>query len=158
MKSVKKKDQFENLKYSIARIKTLSFFINELFHDLNPKKELKVELAQLLGINVEANIIDFRLKIYYFYLDKPTDLLTEIIIQNVFKVEELNTYLKNENLVLPPQLIVSLISMSISHGRSLLCQNLAGTVYQDFILPITNPADVAQQFFPQMFDENGEMK
>lgn len=38
MKSVKKKDQFENLKYSIARIKTLSFFINELFHDLNPKK------------------------------------------------------------------------------------------------------------------------
>ena len=153
------KNKFEGLKYGVARIRTVSFMVNESLYVNDPTKEIKAELAQIFGIDVDANFIDFRLRVYLFYEGKREQLLTDIVVQNVFKIENLKQYCENEQkIVLPPTLIINIISLSVTHARALLCQNLAGTFLQEFVFPITNAVDVAKAFYPNMFDENGVMK
>jgi hypothetical protein len=152
-------NKFKNLKYSISRIKTLQFFINEHWVINDPTKEMKIEFAQTFGVNFDADEVDFRLRIYFFYLEKPSEIITEIVVQNLFKVLDLKSYSKDKNIVtLPPELIIAIVSMSISHSRALLCENLSGTLMQNYILPITNANEVSKQFYPMLFDEKGKMK
>ncbi|UEG49260.1 hypothetical protein LK994_11520 [Ferruginibacter lapsinanis] len=148
-----KNNKYDDLKYSISRVKNLSFFVNEHLKQ-GDSKEVNVELAQACGISLEGNIIDFRITIFFHYPENNIQL-SQIVVQNVFTVNEIKKYHTDGKITLPCGLIISIISMSISHARALFCQNLSGTVYQDFILPITNTLDVAKKFFPDMFDANG---
>lgn len=48
-------------------------------------------------------------------------------------------------------MIISMVSVSVSHIRSLMAKNIAGTLYQNNIIPIVNPMDVTKAFYPNMF-------
>ena len=79
-------------------------------------------------------------------------------MQNVFFIANIRQFLKDGILNLPSDLLISIVSLSISHTRGLFAQNLAGTAFNDFMLPITNPIDAAKHFFPSIVNrESGEI-
>lgn len=137
--------------YAIKRVKDTSFYINEKLFINSPEKVIKIDLRQTFGINIQLNLIEFTLIIFLHYEDAPPEeKLVEIEVQNVFEVLDLKKYIIKDGIHLPDALLISIISMSISHGRALLSKNLGGTVFQEIILPITDPVEVAAHFFPNM--------
>ncbi|MEP7143623.1 MAG: hypothetical protein ABI707_12165 [Ferruginibacter sp.] len=145
----------KNINFTILRIKTISFYVNEV--SFQEGKDVKIEMNQNFGVSLAAEVIEYRLRVYLFHLDNPSLRLSEIIVHNSYKIENIMDYFSNDVLSLPSSLFISLLSMSISHSRALFCQNTAGTIYQDYILPIINPTDVAKVFYPNMFNK-GEIK
>jgi hypothetical protein len=145
--------QPNTFRYGIVKIKTLAFYVNELMYLPDPLKQVKVEIAQLTGTNIEANLIDFRLRVFFYYLENKDNVLADINVQNVFFVEEIKQFVQGASLRLPSQLLISMVSLAISHSRALFAQNLAGTAFSDFMLPITNPIDAAKNFFPSTYNK-----
>lgn len=153
---IKKIDEI-NYSYSIRKVKDISFYVNEFLLIPDPNKIIKIELDKKFGVDLKKNLIDFTLISYLHYNDsRKEEILAEIRVQNIFEVLPLNDFTRDNGLFLPNNLIVAILSMSISHTRALFFRNLSGTVLQDIILPITNPSEVAKQFFPQMFPEKKE--
>ncbi len=151
--------EIDDFRYGIVRVKVLSFFMNESVYVHDPTKQVKVEMSHLFGTNVDAGLIDFRLRIYFYYPERNDQILADITVQNVFSVLEFKKYTKGNINTYPSQFLISMVSMAISHGRALFSHNLAGSAFQDFMLPVTNPIDAAKHFFPSMYiKETGEIK
>jgi hypothetical protein len=142
------------ISYNIKRIKDIYFNVNEYLYD--PAKTIKIELNQHFGINLENNLVNCSIRIYLHYEDSPQNILAEIKVENVFSVNNLNTIAKEKGGTdyIPPDLIIALLGLSVSHGRALFSKNLAGTVFQDVYLPISNPAAIAKHFYPAAFLNN----
>jgi hypothetical protein len=134
---------------AIKRVKDITFSVNELLFVPDLTKEIKIKLNQRHGANTERNLVDFTIHIFLHY-DNSEDVLAGVEVQNIFEVSNLKDFAKPEQLELPVDIWVSIISMAITHGRALFAKNLAGTVYQDIILPILNPYDVAKHFLPDI--------
>jgi hypothetical protein len=139
--------------YSIKRIKDISFVINEHLFINDSQRVIKIELGHTLGFNIENNAVNFTIRLYFHYQDQPSDnILAEIFVQNIFEVENLRNFLRPEGIFLPTQILIAIVSMSISHGRALFTKNLAGTVFQEIMLPISNPVEITKHFYPKMFN------
>ena len=151
-----KQEEIE-ITYGIRRIKDIYFQVNEFLLDKeNPSKKLKIELNQNFSVNNEHNLVNCTIGIYFHYQDTPQNIiLAEIKVENVYFVNSLKDITnKNERGdYLPPQLIVSLLGLSISHSRALFSKNLAGTAFQNVFLPISNPLHIAKHFFPEEFKD-----
>lgn len=132
-------EEINNFSYGIVRVKALSFSCTESRFINDPLKEIKIEMSQLFGTNLEKELLDLRLRTYLYYPDKPNEILTEISVQNVFAIPNFKKYYFDNVFILPTQFLISIVSISISHSRALFCQNVSGTVYQDVIIPIVNP-------------------
>jgi hypothetical protein len=143
-----------NTELSVKRVKDFYFAINERLYIADPTKVIKIELGHVLGFNVPLNLCNFTLRIYLHYIENPENILADIQVENIFEIQDLAKFqLENKLVVLPSQLITAIVSMSLSHGRALLLKNTSGTVFQEVILPITNPVEVSKHFFPYMFKE-----
>ena len=146
--------QESNIQFAVKRVKDIFFAVNERQYIADPNKAIKIELGHTFGVHVPSNLVNFTLRIYLHYLESPEIILADIQVENIFEVTELRKFqLDNQLIVLTPNLITSIVSMSLSHARALFLKNLSGTVFQEIILPITNPLDVAKHFFAYMFDE-----
>lgn len=145
----------------VKRIKELAFYINESIFDPNASTPLRIELQQRLAFYIPNNIVDFTLRVYYHFPNsKPNeDVLMDIHVQNIFEIEDLGKYqIEETKIKLPPEFIITIIGLSISHTRALLAKNIAGTAFQDQMMAIINPEAVAMHFFPHMFPEKGKEK
>jgi hypothetical protein len=143
-----------NFLFSILRIKDLQFNVYE--HLFVPNKGVQINLLQTLGFNIETETVNLTLGVMLHYIDSsPNEILIEINVQNLFKVENLKNYItENNQLKLPQEAIITLTSLSISHSRALLAKNTAGTAFQDTLLPIMNPVEVATSLNPIMFEKS----
>lgn len=137
--------------YSIKRVKDILFFVNERLYIQDPQKPIKIGLGQTIGYNSDKNLVNFTLRIYLHYPDSPGEILVEIQVENIFEVVGLKAFTDSNSF--PAEILISIISISLSHARALLSRNISGTVFQEFILPITNPLDVAVHFFPSLFQQ-----
>jgi hypothetical protein len=147
----------ENITISVKRVKDIFFSINEQLFIPDPDKIVKIELGERLGFNLEGNLVNFILRIYFHYLNEP-EILVDIQVQNLFEISNLKQFMnKEEIMILPPKLITSIIGMSVSHGRALLLKNTAGTKWEDIVPPVTNPEHVARFFYPYMFNEESKI-
>ena len=74
--------------------------------------------------------------------DKKIEL-GNIKVENLFHIENLREYyIESKNkLDLPIQFEASLISIAISHTRSMFISKCSGTFLQNALLPIVNPMD-----------------
>jgi len=72
----------------------------------------------------------------------------------VFSVLELADYHKSENETydIPDNVMVTFLSLSVSHTRALLAKNSQGTKFAGLYIPIVNPTDLFNQLFraPQL--------
>lgn len=143
-------------KFAILRIKDLKFNVNE--HFFIPNKSVQINLLQTLGFNAPSETVNLTLDAFMHYTDgKPEETVIEISVQNLFKIENLSAFITDNNqLKLPPEAIITLTSLSISHTRALLAKNTSGTAFQDTLLPIMNPVEVAQSLSPTMFEVNNK--
>lgn len=145
--------------FGIKRIKQFSFLFNESL--VIKDKPFGIKFQHNTTFNGDSNIVELILRTYYSYEDKipPDNILVDIHVQNVFLVNELKKY-QNENFdyILPQDLITAILGISISHLRALLTQNLAGTAYQENIIPIIDTLEVAKAFYPLMFDKTDSEK
>lgn len=132
---------------AILRVKELFFSLNETLFVHDPNKIVKIELSHNLQLSDDNTKLNFVLTVYIFYVDSPPDQkLAEITVQNLFHISGLITE-KDGSILLPNELLISIVNMSISHVRALFADRLGGSLYQQIILPITNPVEVAKHFF-----------
>ncbi len=150
MTKTKKEEPFL---YALKRIKDFGFNVNESLYINEPEKMVKVEFQHRLGFSLEQNMVELNLRAFYHYPDAPLDeVLAEIQVQNLFEIPNISRFLDANNIVvLPEELIITIVSLSISHTRALFTKSLAGTVLQDVLLPIVDARAMSEFFFPYMF-------
>jgi hypothetical protein len=143
----------------VKRVKEVLFSVNERLHIPDPDKILKLEVNPLFGFHIDSNLVSIIFRVFYHYMDRPIDeVLIEIKVDTVFEVPNLKDYMtESGTLILPGDVITTLVDLSISHTRALLASNLTGTPFQEVILPIINPINVAKFFFAYMFNEQKEV-
>jgi hypothetical protein len=147
--------------FRIKRIKEVIFYINEnLFVD-DPQRKVNIDLKPLLGHNVSDNSIVVIIRVFFHYegVDPlPENTLVEIQVQNLYEFDELRSFINESNLViLPEQTIVELMALSISHTRALAAKAVAGTSYENFLLPAFDSDKAARLFFGYMFGSPGRV-
>lgn len=113
---------------------------------------LKVEIALHLSFAIETNLIFVLVRVYYHFPDSPNDIFTEIEVQNIFEIPDLKRFqVGDSEIVLPPDIITSIVDLSISHTRALFAKNISGTILQENVIGIIDPTKIAEHFFPKMF-------
>ena len=143
------------INYSIYRVKAVSFYVNESLF-VNDNALVKIEVAQNIGINLDLSFVNCNINVYIYYDGQQHNRLAEITVENIFKVEDLAKLAAEREDFLPADILISIFSMSISHTRALFFANLAGTAYQQAIMPITDPVDFTKHFYPKLFEDNKE--
>jgi hypothetical protein len=141
---------------SVRRIKELAFFINEtLMRPDGSNQPLKLEVALGISFKIDLNLVFILVRVYYHYPDSPpSEIITDIQVQNVFEIEDLKKFLVNgEQLILPQDVIITLVGISYSHTRALFAKNISGTIFQDNLMTIVSPIDISKHFFPYMFND-----
>ncbi|HXD78714.1 MAG TPA: hypothetical protein VN616_12940 [Puia sp.] len=143
----------------VKRIKETFFFINERLHIPDPSKLVKLELIPMLGFHLESNSVGLLIRAYYHYEDRPLDeILVDVKVETRFEILNLtDCFDETGTLILPQDTIVTIVSLSISHTRAILAQSLSGTVWQEVIMPLINPTDIARFYFAYMFGEEKEV-
>lgn len=137
-------------KILVKRIKTYSFSINEAL--FKHGKEMQSEIALNFGFNIETNYIDISLT-FFFHYPNSADNISSISVQNIYEIPNLSSFIQIDKIILPEELIISLVSMSIGHTRALFAMNTAGTLLNDAIFPVADAKDVSKHFFPDFFVE-----
>ena len=137
----------------IKRIKEFYFILNEAISERD--KPVTVQFQHITRFFGDTNLIDLTLRVYYTHdPDIPAKtILVDIHVQNVFEIDNLNQFLVNTEFVLPQNLMIMMVGLSISHTRALVAKNISGTIYQDNIIPVADPAEVAKVFYPNIFLE-----
>ena len=130
----------------IQRIKQFSFTINEgLF---KPDATFNVTIDTKHALDVEKNFIDLTLRITFKYPDTE-QFCIQSEISNIFFIKDLKKYIieGEEDLAIPSNALITIMSLSISHSRALIFSSVGGSIYNGTILPLVNPEEVARQHF-----------
>lgn len=144
--------------FSVVKIKDVSFSVNEKLYSPDLKKVL-FKLNQTLGVNIENNLINLTLTVVLHYEDAtPEQALASISVENIFEVENLQSLNSKTGIVFPNGLLISMMSVSVAHTRTLFSRNLAGTFLDNIVMPITDPEELARSFYPNSFPKLGKPK
>jgi hypothetical protein len=139
------KDMEKNFSLSIYKIKELEFSIST-----KPTSENNLSLS--FGVVSEFDLDNETFEIQIIYDLKSAEknsTLLHIKVSNVFKVQNLKDYFvkKQKKLNIPDIGLTTMLSLSISHARALLAKNTSGTDFENYYIPIVNPAEIAKQVF-----------
>lgn len=150
-KTIEESQDINQELFSIRRVKDISFSVNERFNmNDSAADEIKIDLNIQLSTVDEENLIDMTARVFLHYPETPDVVLADTYVENVFEVPDISRFVTNKGLMIPPDLLISMLSISISHTRALFAKNISGTSYEDFIMPIVDPVSVARHFFPNM--------
>ena len=134
----------------INSIREIYFSVNDESYIPDPGKLIKIELYQQMGIHEESKSINFMLGTYIHY-EGSNDRLADLKTNNVFRLSRLNDYKdKNGGYTIPIPILLLMAGESIAHARALFAKNLAGTPYGQIIIPLGDPMQVVEKFFPAL--------
>ena len=128
--------------FGVRKIKTVAFFIEEKLYRSGEDDKLNHIFQHAIDINVEKELIIFTLRCFYSYSDLGDDFkLIDLHVATTFYIKNLESYLiKKENgladFTITENVWATIVGLSVSHLRAMLSINVAGTIYQDFIIPI----------------------
>lgn len=141
----------------VLKIYLEAFSINEnVFRQGVHKVDIKI--GHELNFNTEDEIAKFTLKCVYIYKENSENIL-DIDVATVFSFKGLKQFLltKGPNtgrVDLPRPILISCLSIALSHSRVILFQNISNTIYAGHLpLPIFNPTQLADILFPQQIEE-----
>lgn len=139
----------ENLQVNIAirKIKEIEFFVNE---DVNIEDPLKIHIGFELTTNFSLSEKTVELVLSTQFSNRPSGVVfMKIKVSNVFLVMELEQFLNSElkTFSIPDNVMVTFLSLSISHSRALLSKSALGTKFSELYIPIVNPIEIAKQLF-----------
>lgn len=131
----------------IRKIKDIEFFIDESV-ELSDSQNLGIGFELLTNIIPTENIIELTLLVI-FKSDMNEKIVMRIKTINSFYVEDLAGFKQegNDMFDLPDLLLVTILSLAVTHTRALLAKNATGTRFADIYIPIINPTDLATELF-----------
>ncbi len=138
------------IKLDVVAIRDLSFSIREdLFIS---GKSCKVNFNQLTSFNIEENLVFFDLTVRFHYPNDEEATALSLHVQNIFMVETLKQCINaDDKLILPKNILIAIVGMSVSHTRALLARHTAGTAYDGSLLPIVDSKEITKVFYPKIF-------
>ena len=137
----------EQVTIAISRIKEVEYFINESL-ELQPDAQVNINFQVTTNFNLEDNTVEILLTAQFIEITASIALL-KIKTSNVFFVNELADFYnpQNQTYDIPDNIMVTILSLSVSHTRALLAKNAQGTKFAGFYIPIVNPTDLFNQLF-----------
>jgi hypothetical protein len=141
-----------NSQFAVKDIKTLSFTVREAMYNANAP-EVQYSFNHKVGFNTELNLANFNLQVSYSYINEPYKIIIDTEVETIFWINDLAKYIPNappvteKNMNVPSTILISIVSLSISHTRALLYKNLSGTVFGGIMIPILDAIKVSRHFF-----------
>ena len=132
---------------AIKKIKEVEFIVNEEVEIANPNI---ANISFEVTTNINLNDTSVEMLLTATFSDMAQGLVfMKIKTSNVFLVLELAQFHSPENNAfnIPDNVLVTLLSLSISHTRALLAKNALGTKFAELYIPIVNPSEVLKQLF-----------
>jgi len=132
---------------AVKKIKDVEFFVNEELELADPHfANISFELKT--NINLEEKSVEMLLTTLF---SEPSqgNLFMKIKTSNVFLFLEIADFYNTENnqFNIPDNILVTFLSLSISHSRALLSKNSLGTKFAEMYIPIVNPSEIMKQLF-----------
>jgi len=94
--------------------------------------------------DIEKNWVQFNLRADFVKEEKQIfatgTVLTKFGIQNLQSFAD-----ENGDVNWPPNALETMFGIAFSHMRAMMCKNLAGTRFSNFIVPLVNPASMFKQ-------------
>lgn len=137
----------EQVNIAISRIKEVEYFIDESI-ELQRGAQININFQVTTNIKLDDRTVEMLLTAQFTEIPEGTVLL-KIKTSNVFSVLELADFYKSENQTydIPDNVMVTFLSLSVSHTRALLAKNAQGTKFASMYIPIVNPTDLFNQLF-----------
>jgi len=131
----------------IKKIKEQEFFVDEAL-DFDLAKGVNINFEVTTNIKKEDTTVEILITTTFSDKNESKPFL-RIKVSNVFLLPEVLSLPQPEKdaFKLPNDLLVTLLSLSISHSRALLAKNVLGTRFQEVYIPIVNPTEVAGKLF-----------
>lgn len=146
-KSLKKITLDDKLQFTIRKIKVVSFFIDEAAFK-NQINDFTINYNSKFGFNLAHEFVEFTLKVSFFYPNELASAIISIDVQTIFEVENLKKFDDgSNNLNLPLSFTTLMVQLSTSHTRALLGDLTSRSIYNNVILPESNPEEMAKAFF-----------
>jgi len=130
----------------IKKIKDLAFSVNE---EITPEKESGIQINSGLHFDKTENTIEFSLDIRFTQKQGGVEFMSSKT-STIFFVPDLAKYENPDapNSFNPPDaMIITIVSLSLTHARALIARNADGTKFKDIYLPIFNPTDITNNLF-----------
>ena len=137
----------EQVTIAISRIKEVEYFINESL-GLQPGAQLNINFQATMNFKPDDNTVEILLTAQFIEMAGGIPLL-KIKTSNVFSVLELADFYnpQSQTYDIPDNVMVTILSLSVSHTRALLAKNAQGTKFAGLHIPIVNPTDLFNQLF-----------
>jgi len=137
----------EQVTIAISRIKEVEYFINES-NELLPGNQVNINFQVKTNFKLEDNTVEILLTAQFIEMAEGIALL-KIKTSNVFSVLELADFHNplSQTYDIPDNVMVTILSLSVSHTRALLAKNAQGTKFAGLYIPIVNPTDLFNQLF-----------
>lgn len=132
---------------AVKKIKEVEFSINEEIDIPGPIHAI-VRFELTTNFNLNDNTVELLLTTFFSTAEED-NLFLKIKTSNVFLLLELSNFYSTESqsFNIPNNVLVTFLSLSISHSRALLAKNVPGTKFADLYIPIVNPTEVSKQLF-----------
>jgi preprotein translocase subunit SecB len=144
----------QQVKYAIKSVRQVEYFIDE---SKTLENEVVFNLNSTIELVVPKNEVRFTISVVYQTKGMLEDLLRGRVT-SVFSIENMKeraSYVDGKELVdLPDDLLVTLFSISFSHARALIASSVAGTQFNDLILPLIDPAVEFKKIFGKELKKN----
>ena len=132
----------------IKKIKDLSFSVNE---EITPEKETGIQITQSVFFNKSDDTITFNLDIRFLTKEDNIEFIssktsTTFYIPNLAQYESKDV---PETYNPPDAMMITIVSLSITHARALIARNALGTKFADIYLPIFDPSKLTNDLFPR---------
>ena len=134
-----------NTTIGVRKVKTVAFSIDEAFYIKGQDEKLVYEYQHHINLNTELEHIIFTLRVYWFYPEAGRDYkLVDCHVATTFYIGDFKSYIKEKegglvDLSLSPEVWTIIVGLSFSHLRAAQSMNVAGTIYEHFIIPIIDP-------------------
>ena len=137
--------ELKQVNIAVKKIKEIEFFINEEV-TLAVPDSFSIGFELTTNLNLNDNTVEMVLSVF-FSEENTSNVFMKIKTSNVFLLLELNDFHNPENnqFNIPDNVLVTLLSLSISHTRALLAKNAIGTKFAELYVPIVNPSDVFKE-------------
>jgi hypothetical protein len=130
----------------IKKIKELEFFINEDIALDDNKANVRFDVT--VNLNPDEKVIEMILTIHFSEMKNGENIM-RIKTSNVFSMLELVDLIDAEKkqFTIPDDIMITILSLSISHTRALHAKNILGTKFSELYVPLVNPAQLFKQLF-----------
>ncbi len=140
-------EQQQQVNIAVKKIKEIEFFVAEEVA-ITTTDLFKFGFELTTNFNLSESTVELILSAI-FIEENNGNVFMKIKTSNLFLFSELAFFYNKEKneFNIPDNVLVTFLSLSISHTRALLAKSAIGTKFADFYIPIVNPTEVLKQLF-----------